>query len=103
MLNVLVICSLGLKINGGIPIIWKTGHSLIKAKMKEINAPLAGEMSGILFFNDSWYGLMMVIYAGARLVEILSNFENPSEILEALPKGFSTPELNINLNGRSTT
>ena len=83
--------------HGGKPIIWKTGHSLIKSKMKEINAPLAGEMSGHTFFNDRWYGFDDGIYAGARLVEILSNFENPSEILEALPKSISTPEINVNV------
>jgi len=87
-----------IKDKGGIPIIWKTGHSLIKAKMKEAKAILAGEMSGHMFFNDRWYGFDDGIYAGARLIEILSNFNNPSEILEALPKSFSTPELNIKLN-----
>ena len=86
-----------IKDKGGIPIIWKTGHSLIKAKMKETKAILAGEMSGHTFFNDRWYGFDDGIYAGARLIEILSHFENPSEILEALPKSFSTPELNIKL------
>ena len=83
---------------GGIPIIWKTGHSFIKAKIKETNAILAGEMSGHIFFNDRWYGFDDGIYAGARLIEILSRFDNPSEILEGLPKGVSTPELNIKLN-----
>ena len=83
---------------GGVPIIWKTGHSLIKSKMKETGAILAGEMSGHIFFNDRWYGFDDGIYAGARLIEILSHFDNPSEILESLPKGVSTPELNIKLN-----
>ena len=87
-----------IKDKGGIPIIWKTGHSLIKAKMKEAKAILAGEMSGHMFFKDRWYGFDDGIYAGARLIEILSHFNNPSEILEALPKSFSTPELNIKLN-----
>ena len=87
-----------IKDKGGIPIIWKTGHSLIKAKMKETKAILAGEMSGHMFFNDRWYGFDDGVYAGARLIEILSHFNNPSEILEALPKSFSTPELNIKLN-----
>ena len=87
-----------IKDKGGIPVIWKTGHSLIKAKMKEVKAILAGEMSGHMFFNDRWYGFDDGVYAGARLIEILSHFENPSEILEALPKSFSTPELNIKLN-----
>mgnify|MGYP003876994755 FL=1 len=82
---------------GGIPMIWKTGHSLIKAKMKKESALLAGEMSGHTFFADRWYGFDDGLYAGARLLEILSKYSNPSEILEALPKGFSTPEINIKL------
>ena len=82
---------------GGIPLIWKTGHSLIKAKMKETNAILAGEMSGHTFFCDKWYGFDDGLYAGARLLEILSHFDDPSSVLEGLPKGFSTPELNITL------
>ena len=82
---------------GGTPLIWKTGHSLIKAKMKETNAILAGEMSGHTFFCDKWYGFDDGLYAGARLLEILSHFDDPSSVLEALPKGFSTPELNIML------
>ena len=86
-----------IKERGGIPIIWKTGHSLIKAKIKESKAILAGEMSGHMFFNDRWYGFDDGVYAGARLIEILSHYDNPSEILEALPKSFSTPELNIQL------
>ena len=86
-----------IKDRGGVPIIWKTGHSLIKSKMKESKAILAGEMSGHIFFNDRWYGFDDGIYAGARLIEILSHFNNPSEVLEALPKGVSTPELNIKL------
>ena len=61
--------------------------------MKESKAILAGEMSGHMFFNDRWYGFDDGIYAGARLIEILSHFDNPSEILEALPKGFSTPRI----------
>ena len=87
-----------IKDKGGIPMIWKTGHSFIKAKMKEESALLAGEMSGHTFFSDRWYGFDDGLYAGARLLEILSRFSNPSEILEALPKGFSTPEINIKLN-----
>ena len=82
---------------GGIPIIWKTGHSFIKAKMKKESALLAGEMSGHTFFADRWYGFDDGLYAGARLLEILSKCRNPSEILELLPKGFSTPEINIKL------
>ena len=85
--------------NGGEPIIWKTGHSLIKKKMKEDNAILAGEMSGHTFFNDKWYGFDDGIYAGARLLEILSHENQEIEkVLSELPKGFSTPEINIPLN-----
>ena len=64
---------------GGIPLIWKTGHSLIKKKMKEVNAVLAGEMSGHTFFNDKWYGFDDGLYAGARLLEILSNLVLPRQ------------------------
>ena len=87
-----------IKDRGGVPIIWKTGHSFIKAKMKETKSILAGEMSGHIFFNDHWDGFDDGLYAGARLLEILSNFDDPSGVLELLPKGFSTPELNIELN-----
>ena len=65
--------------------------------MKEINASLAGEMSGHTFFNDKWYGFDDGIYAAARLLEILSEFKDHSKILKDLPKSFSTPELNIKL------
>jgi phosphomannomutase / phosphoglucomutase len=89
---------------GGKPIMWKTGHSLVKAKIKETNAALAGEMSGHVFFNDNdangkkrWYGFDDGLYAGARLLEILSYFANPSEILNALPDSVSTPEQHINM------
>ncbi len=89
---------LGYAKRGGIPVISKTGHSFIKQKMKEINAILAGEMSGHTFFNDKWYGFDDGIYAGARLLEILSQFDDPSTALKNLPKSHSTPELNIKLN-----
>lgn len=89
---------------GGNPIMWKTGHSLVKAKIKESRAALAGEMSGHVFFNDNdasgkkrWYGFDDGLYAGARLLEILSRFANPSEILNALPDSVSTPEQHINM------
>ncbi len=89
---------------GGNPIMWKTGHSLVKAKIKESNAALAGEMSGHVFFNDKnaagkkrWYGFDDGLYAGARLLEILSRFANPSEVLNNLPDSFSTPEQHINM------
>jgi phosphomannomutase / phosphoglucomutase len=77
--------------------IWKTGHSLVKAKLKETGALLAGEMSGHIFFKERWYGFDDAIYCGARLLEILSKEKNPSEILENLPDAPSTPELNWKL------
>ena len=83
--------------HGGRPLIWKTGHSLIKAKLKETGAPLAGEMCGHIFFKERWYGFDDALYCGARLLEILSREKNPSEILENLPDAPSTPELNWKL------
>ena len=80
---------------GGKPLMWKTGHSLIKAKLKEIDAPFAGEMSGHLFFGERWYGFDDAMYTAARLLEILSREKNPSAFLDALPSSFSTPELNV--------
>ena len=81
--------------NGGKPLMWKTGHSLIKAKMKETGALLAGEMSGHTFFGERWYGFDDGMYAGARLLEILSRHADPSSVLHAIPDSESTPELNI--------
>jgi phosphomannomutase/phosphoglucomutase len=82
--------------HGGNPIMWKAGHSIIKAKMKETGAVLAGEMSGHIFFADSFYGFDDAAYAGARLLEILSKTEKPlSELLSDLPKKYSTPEIRI--------
>jgi len=83
---------------GGIPLMWKTGHSFIKQKLKQTGAPLAGEMSGHIFFKDRWYGFDDGIYAGARLLEILSRSANPGAILEALPEAVSTPELQWELS-----
>ncbi len=80
--------------HGGRPTIWKTGHSLVKAKLKETGAPLAGEMSGHIFFKERWYGFDDGLYCGARLLEILSREKNPNETLEGLPDAPSTPELN---------
>ncbi len=80
---------------GGVPLLWKTGHSLIKAKMKETGAALAGEMSGHTFFGERWYGFDDGLYAGARLLEILSRHRDPSAVLDALPDALSTPELNL--------
>jgi phosphomannomutase / phosphoglucomutase len=82
---------------GGIPLMWRTGHSLIKAKLKETKAPLAGEMSGHVFFNDRWFGFDDGLYTGARLLEILSKSADPSALLEGLPQaGASTQELHVN-------
>ena len=84
-----------IRANGGEPLMWRTGHSLIKAKLKETKAPLAGEMSGHVFFNDRWYGFDDGIYTAARLLEILSREPDPSAILEALPDASTTPELHL--------
>ena len=81
--------------HGGRPTMWRTGHSLIKAKLKETNAPFAGEMSGHLFFNDRWPGFDDGLYAGARLLEILSRHADPSAVLNALPAAINTPELQL--------
>ena len=80
---------------GGKPLLWKTGHSLIKAKLRETGAPFGGEMSGHLFFGERWYGFDDATYTAARLLEILSRQKNPSAFLDALPTSFSTPELNV--------
>ena len=82
--------------NGGVPIMWKAGHSLIKAKMKEEGALLAGEMSGHLFFAERYFGYDDAIYAGARLLEILTN-ENKEldELLAGVPSLVSTPEIRL--------
>ncbi len=82
--------------HGGTPLMWKAGHSLIKAKMKETNAALAGEMSGHIFFADRFWGFDDATYAGARVLEILSHTDKPlSALLADLPKTFSTPELRV--------
>ncbi len=80
---------------GGVPLLWKTGHSLIKAKLRETGAPFAGEMSGHLFFGERWYGFDDATYTAARLLEILSRHDDPSAVLDALPTSHSTPELNV--------
>ena len=80
---------------GGVPMIYKTGHSLIKARMAQIKAPLAGEMSGHIFFGERWYGFDDATYCAARVLEILSRSKNPSAVLNALPTSFNTPELNV--------
>ncbi len=85
---------------GGSPLMWKTGHSLIKSKMKETGAQLAGEMSGHFFFRERWYGFDDGIYSAARLLEILADDPSgrtPGEIFATLPKGVSTPELHAKM------
>jgi Phosphomannomutase len=82
--------------HGGKPVMWKAGHSLIKAKMKETGAALAGEMSGHMFFADRFYGFDDACYAGARVLESLSKTDKKlSELLSDLPETFSTPELRV--------
>jgi len=83
--------------HGGVPLMWKTGHSLVKAKLRETGAPLGGEMSGHIFFKDRWYGFDDGLYAGARLLELLSRVADPSALLNALPQSASTPELHLQL------
>jgi phosphomannomutase / phosphoglucomutase len=83
--------------HGGKPIMWKTGHSFIKGKLKETGALLAGEMSGHIFFKERWYGFDDALYTAARLLELLSKQNDISATLHALPDTLSTPELQINL------
>jgi phosphomannomutase len=80
---------------GGKPLMWMTGHSLVKAKLKSTKSPLAGEMSGHIFFGERWYGFDDATYTAARLLEILSRTRDPSKVLNALPSSHSTPELNV--------
>jgi phosphomannomutase/phosphoglucomutase len=82
---------------GGKPLMYKTGHSLVKAKLKETGAPLGGEMSGHIFFKERWYGFDDGLYAGARMLEILTKQQDPSALLNALPQSDSTPELHLHL------
>ncbi len=84
--------------HGGKATLWKTGHSLMKAKMQETGALLAGEVSGHIFFKERWYGFDDGLYAGARLLEILSATSDASAVLDALPDAYCTPELHINMN-----
>jgi phosphomannomutase/phosphoglucomutase len=83
--------------HGGEPLMWKTGHSLVKAKLRETGAPLGGEMSGHIFFSDRWYGFDDGLYSGARLLELLTRVDDPSALLNALPQSDSTPELHLHL------
>lgn len=82
---------------GGQPLMCRTGHSLVKAKLAETGAPLAGEMSGHIFFKERWFGFDDGLYTGCRLLEILSRTADPSAVLEALPTAFSTPELKLEM------
>jgi phosphomannomutase/phosphoglucomutase len=87
---------------GGRPVMCKTGHSFIKGKLRETNAPLAGEMSGHIFFNDRWFGFDDAIYSAARLLEILSLETGDSdEMFDEFPENFTTPEINIPLSDDS--
>ncbi|WP_341643937.1 phosphomannomutase/phosphoglucomutase [Thauera sp. SDU_THAU2] len=83
---------------GGKPTMWNTGHALVKAKLKETGAPLAGEMSGHMFFKERWFGFDDGLYSGARLLEILSARADANAALKALPDSISTPELNLKMN-----
>ena len=83
--------------HGGQPLMWNTGHALVKAKLKETGAPLAGEMSGHTFFRERWYGFDDGLYAGARLLEILSRSADAGAPLKSLPDSPSTPELNLKM------
>ena len=82
---------------GGKPLMWNTGHALIKTKLKQTGAPLAGEMSGHMFFKERWYGFDDGLYAGARLLEIVSRWPDANWPLKHLPNAISTPELNLKM------
>lgn len=86
------------RFQGGRPLMWNTGHALIKTKLKETGAPLAGEMSGHIFFRDRWFGFDDALYAGARLLEIVSRWKDSNWPLKNLPNALSTPELNLPMN-----
>jgi phosphomannomutase len=84
---------------GGQPLMWKTGHSLIKSKMKETGAPLAGEMSGHIFFKHRWYGFDDALYAAVRLIEAVSaSGKSLTEIMDAMPKSVATPEMRFQVD-----
>ena len=88
---------------GGEPVMWKTGHSLIKSKMKQSGAALAGEMSGHIFFNDRWFGFDDGLYSGARLMEILSALPPPTtDVFASLPDAVNTPEINVSMKEGET-
>ncbi len=84
---------------GGAPLMWKTGHSLIKSKMKETGAPLAGEMSGHVFFKHRWYGFDDALYAAVRLIEAVSQSgKSLTEIMDSMPKTTATPEMRFQVD-----
>ncbi|MCK9285155.1 MAG: phosphomannomutase/phosphoglucomutase [Rhodocyclaceae bacterium] len=85
------------RFQGGVPLMWNTGHALIKTKLKATGAPLAGEMSGHMFFKERWYGFDDGLYAGARLLEIVSRWKDANWPLKNLPNALSTPELNLKM------
>ncbi len=88
-----------IKAQGGTPLMWKTGHSFMKSKLKETGALLGGEMSGHIFFKERWYGFDDALYTAARLLEILSqDSRTPEEVFTALPDAVNTPELKLELN-----
>lgn len=84
-----------IRAHGGVPELYRTGHSLIKARLRESGALLAGEMSGHVFFAERWYGFDDGLYAGARLLEILARTDDPAAVLDALPDAVNTPELHV--------
>lgn len=86
-----------IRAHGGVPMLWKTGHSLVKARMKETGAALAGEMSGHVFFKERWYGFDDGLYSGARLLEYLSRQADLDATLHGLPDSVNTPELHIKM------
>jgi phosphomannomutase len=81
--------------HGGKPLMWMTGHSLVKAKLKETGSPFAGELSGHIFFGERWYGFDDGMYTAGRVLEILSRAADGNAVLKALPNSFNTPELNV--------
>lgn len=89
--------ALSVRHQGGRPLMWQTGHAIIKTKLKESGAPLAGEMSGHMFFKERWYGFDDGLYTGARLLEIVSRWKDANWPLKNLPNAVSTPELNIKM------
>ena len=94
-------CSTGSRELGGKPLMWKTGHCLIKSKMKETGAPLAGEMSGHIFFKHRWYGFDDALYAAVRLIEAVSRSgRSLTEIMDAMPKTTATPEMRFSVDER---